>query len=144
MTSCGRLLSLSLPVAIGLGLSTQRGEAQATIVDVATDATDPNNLGDQEPSIAVNPRNRQEIVVVSFSGNWADPAGATLWRSVDGGRTWLRVSIANAPPAPAAGQTMVGPADRKIAYDSLGNLYIAELAIVYNALGARVNLLDFV
>src|SRR5439155_12058241 len=35
--------------------------AQAQLVDIATNATDPNNLVDAEPSIAVNPLNPSQM-----------------------------------------------------------------------------------
>jgi hypothetical protein len=144
MTSSVPFASFLFLVTTMSGATTRLLLPQAIMVDIATDALDPNNLGDREPSIAVNPTNPLDVAVVAFSGNWGGLRGAAVWRSANGGRTWTRTAVANAPPAPAAGQTMVGPGDRKIAFDSLGNLYIAELADVRDALNRRVTLLDFV
>ena len=97
-------------------------EAQVRQVNIQTNATDPNNFGDTEPSIAVNPTNPLEIVVVSFSGNWTATQSAAVWKSSDGGLTWRRVLQI---PQPQAGAN--GPGDQKIAFDSNGRLHIAEL-----------------
>jgi len=56
-----------------IGLTVPRMGHSQTIKDIATDATDPNNLADTEPSIAVDPSNPLRIAIVSFSENW-DPA----------------------------------------------------------------------
>lgn len=104
-------------------------EAQVRQVNIQTNATDPNNLGDTEPSIAVNPTNPLEIVIVSFSGNWTATQGAPVWKSSDGGLTWRRVLQI---PQPQAGS--VGPNDQKVAFDSNGRLHIAELASAANRL----------
>ncbi len=96
--------------------------AQVRQVNIATDATDVNNSGDTEPSIAVNPTNPLEIVVVAFSGNWSATQNAPVWKSSDGGLTWRRVPQI---PRPAAG--LAGPNDQKAAFDSAGRLHIAEL-----------------
>ena len=98
-------------------------EAQVRQVNIQTDATDPNNRGDTEPSIAVNPTNFLEIVVVAFSENWTATQGAPVWKSSDGGLTWRRVLQLPQPQAGAG-----GPNDQKIAFDAAGRLHIAELA----------------
>ena len=67
------------------------GAATAVVKDIATDATDPSNLADTEPSIAVNPVNPLEIAVVSFSEGWGPGTMAPVWRSSDGGATWKKV-----------------------------------------------------
>lgn len=99
--------------------------AAATIKDTATDATDPSNLADTEPSIAVSPLNSMEIAVVAFSENW-DPNDASVmapvWKSHDGGATWVKIRQI---PRPAAGA--YGPRDQKIAFDSTGRLLVAEI-----------------
>ena len=102
--------------------------AQATIKDIATNATDPSNLADTEPSIAVNPTNAKDIVVVTFSENWGTNTRAPVWRSADGGSTWQKVrlipqpSLPGPPPVPTS-----GPGDQKVAFDAKGNLFVAEL-----------------
>jgi hypothetical protein len=96
-----------------------------TMVDVATDATDPQNLRDAEPSIAVNPKNTKEISIVTFSEPWGAGFLAPVWRSIDGGVTWRKIRMIAQPPSNG-----MGPADQHIAYDAQGNLYIAELDLI--------------
>jgi hypothetical protein len=100
------------------------GFGQARQVNIATDATDTANAGDTEPSIAVNPTNPNEVVVVSFSGNWTATQNAPVWKSSDGGLTWRRVPQI---PQPQAG--LSGPGDQKVAFDSSGRLHVAELGV---------------
>jgi hypothetical protein len=100
------------------------GFGQARQVNIATDATDPGNAGDTEPSIAVNPTNPNEVVVVSFSGNWSATQSAPVWKSSDGGLTWRRVAQI---PQPQTG--LSGPGDQKVAFDSSGRLHVAELGV---------------
>src|SRR5262249_45736843 len=119
LTIAGLVLVMSLIVAI------PAARATATIKDIATDATDPSNLSDTEPSIAVNPINPQEIAVVAFSEPW-DPNDPTVmapvWKSRDGGVTWKKIPQI---PRPVAGAG--GPFDQKIAFDASGKLYVAEI-----------------
>ena len=115
-----RILSTCAFVLIGSGI----GLGQARQVNIATDATDTANSGDTEPSIAVNPTNPNEVVVVSFSGNWSATQSAPVWKSSDGGLTWRRVPQI---PQPQAG--LSGPGDQKVAFDSSGRLHVAELGV---------------
>jgi hypothetical protein len=92
------------------------------LVDIANDASDPFNLADTEPSIAVNPVDPMKIAVVSFSENWGPNRMAPVWKSDDGGATWRKV-FQIPQPAPGLG----GPGDQKIAFDAAGRLYVAEL-----------------
>jgi hypothetical protein len=106
----------------------------ATIVDIATDATDTSNLADTEPSIAVNPMSSLEIAVVTFSESWGPNVMAPVWKTSDGGNTWRKVFQIPQPtvPSPVPGQPpmgLPGPGDQKIAFDAAGNLFIAELGI---------------
>ncbi len=113
------LIVLNSLVLIVVGLQTLQGQ---TIRNVATDATDPNNLRDTEPSIAVNPWNPQEIAIVSFSEAWGPDSGAPVWRSLDGGATWQKIRVVPRPPSHRS-----GPGDQFLAYDAEGRLYLAEL-----------------
>src|SRR6266567_1629854 len=113
----GSLISAGFLMCLSMGTSGQT----ATIRDIATDATDPNNFTDFEPSIAVNPRNNQHIAVVAFSGNWGPGVSAPVWQSLDGGLTWTRnLQI----PAPSING---GPGDQKVVFDAAGNLLVVEL-----------------
>ena len=89
---------------------------------MATNATDPGNQRDTEPSIAVNPLNPLEIVIVTFAEAWTAATGAPVWRSTDGGITWNKIFILPRPGASTA------PGDQKIQFDRNGNLFVAELA----------------
>lgn len=93
-----------------------------TIKDVATNATDPFDLADTEPSIAVDPSNPLRIAIVSFSENWTAAVGAPVWMSTDGGITWTKIRVIPQPPT-----GLGGPNDQKIAFDSTGRVIIAEL-----------------
>jgi hypothetical protein len=96
--------------------------AAQTMVDVANDTTDPKHIPDSEPSIAVNPRNPQEISIVTFSENWSATTKAPVWRSTDGGQTWTKILMLPRPPSNGS-----GPADQHIGYDARGNFFLAEL-----------------
>jgi hypothetical protein len=128
----GLRCGLGLLIVAALLLATSRkGEAVATLVDIANDVTDASNSADTEPSIAVNPTNPLEIAVVAFSGNWgAGPTGAQIsapiWKSTDGGTTWTKV---NQVPPPVAGAA--GPGDRKVAFNSAGSIFVAELGVTF-------------
>ncbi len=120
-----RLSSLvrgSVRVLLAAELLALSGTASAqTLVDIATDVTDPFNLADTEPSIAVNPQNPLEIAVVSFSEGWGPGDPAPVWKSSDGGATWRKVFQL---PQPG---TSPSPGDQKIAFSQNGRLHIAEL-----------------
>ncbi|OLC28331.1 MAG: hypothetical protein AUH31_09510 [Armatimonadetes bacterium 13_1_40CM_64_14] len=94
------------------------------VKDVASDALDPNNLSDTEPSIAVNPKHHKQIAIVTFSENWTATKGAPVWKSADGGKTWAKVFQVMQPAT-----NQVGPGDQKIDFDAAGEIYVAELAI---------------
>ena len=60
--------ALVLPLALAVpSWAVAQAPKTAVVVNIATDATDPSNLGDTEPSIAVNPRNPLEIAVRAMS-----------------------------------------------------------------------------
>jgi hypothetical protein len=118
-----RLITSTLVLVLSLIVAIPAARAAATIRDIATEATDPSNLGDTEPSIAVNPVNPLEIAVVTFSEGWGPGNMAPVWRSNDGGVTWTKVFQLPQPDPSSS-----GPGDQKIAFDASGNLYVAELA----------------
>jgi hypothetical protein len=106
-------------LALALLVSTACGRLY--LRDIATDALDPSNRADTEPSIAVNPLDRSEIAIVTFSENWTAAAGAPVWKSSDRGRTWRKVFQIVQPAA--AG----GPGDQKLDFDAEGRLQAAQL-----------------
>ncbi len=119
-------------------------QAQATLVDIAVSAGIPdcnifncNILEDDEPSIAVNPANPQQIAVVTFSGNWGANTSAPIWWSNDSGLNWTQIPQIPQPPLPAGSPPTAvqvwGPGDQKIAFDVSGNLFIAELGVAIDA-----------
>ncbi|MGB9181728.1 MAG: choice-of-anchor D domain-containing protein [Pyrinomonadaceae bacterium] len=97
------------------------------IMDVATDATDPTDRADTEPSIAVDPSDPLRIAIVSFSEPWGPVTGAPVWMSTDGGGTWTKIKVIPRPPT-----GFNGPGDQKIAFDSTGRVLIAELDAGFN------------
>jgi HYDIN/CFA65/VesB family protein len=103
--------------------------AAQTLVDIATDATDPFDLDDSEPSIAVNPLNPLEIRVVTFAEGWSlGTALGPVWVSNDGGVTWDKKKVLTAPSASSP-----APGDQKLAYSASGTLYVAELGLGLSA-----------
>lgn len=110
-----------------IGLFVTSGCGRVYMKNIATDALDPNNLTDAEPSIAVNPTNTKEIAIVAFSENWNATAGAPVWKSSDRGGTWRKVFQL---VQPGTGQN--GPNDQKVDFDAQGKVYIAELAVGTN------------
>jgi hypothetical protein len=100
------------------------------LVDIATDATDPCNLPDGEPSIAVNPTNNMEIIALSFAEGWGQSTckpeelnnKAPLWKSTDGGKTWQKQFIL---PQTRAGQ--FGPFDQSVSFDNSGHLVVTTM-----------------
>jgi len=73
-----------------------------------------------EPCIAVNPTNPQEIVISSFGyGSWISNSTAQLWHSTNGGASWtIRFSVPT--PVSSSGYFLD---DQTYAYDSLGVLH---------------------
>ncbi|MFZ0323936.1 MAG: choice-of-anchor D domain-containing protein, partial [Actinomycetes bacterium] len=57
-----------------------------------TNLTNTHTAGDNEPSIAVNPSNPNEIVIASFTGS------SGFYRSTDGGNTWTFTNTYTQPP----------------------------------------------
>jgi hypothetical protein len=76
-----------------------------------------------EPYVAVNPLNTNQIVVSSFSfGTSSTSVGANFFYSTDAGASWTSQFTV---PAPAAGVGI--PNDWNFAYDSTGTLHAAVL-----------------
>jgi hypothetical protein len=92
------------------------------LVDVATDATDPNSFSDTEPSIAVNPTNPLDIAVVTFAEPWGPGEKAPVWRSSDGGKTWRKERM-----LPQIDPGFGGPADQALTFSATGRLFLVTL-----------------
>src|SRR5262245_17186969 len=119
-----KLLSVGLLAwSVMLALPASRSLAQATIVNVATNATDPSSFDDSEPSIAVNPLNPLEITIVTFGQGFSPGSPGPVYRSFDGGATWITQNILQSPPSGD-----FGPYDQKIDYNGLGLFLYAGLA----------------
>src|SRR5205823_1289369 len=107
-------------LCLSLIAAPRQAGAQTVQVNVATDITDPFEWDDSEPSIAVNPLNPNEITIITFSEGWDDTTPAPVWRSFDGGMTWIKQFIVAGPLG------SFGPGDQKAAYDAQGRLVLAE------------------
>ena len=105
-----------------VGLSSACGKL--FVRDIATDALDPSNLADTEPSIAVSPEHPSHVAIVTFSENWSASTGAPVWKSSDSGETWTK-KFQVVQPNPGE----FGPGDQKLDFDANGNVYVAELAV---------------
>ena len=128
------------PPAFNLVVSVMSSAATSDpmLRDVAWLAGDTTrNVQNNEPSIAVNPANPEEIAIVAFSGNWDEPfvagtggggdlgeVAAPVWKSRDGGKSWHRVAQIFAPQL-----FRNGPADQNVAFDRNGNLYVVALGV---------------
>jgi hypothetical protein len=119
---CKSRLLASLLILSALALFS--GCGRLYMKDIASDALDPSNLADTEPSIAVNAHSTSEIAIVTFSENWSATTGAPVWKSSDRGRTWRKVFQVVEPLAGS-----FGPGDQKIDFDANGKIYVAELAL---------------
>ena len=104
-------------------------ETNPFVVDVVVNNTDAalkntDTFNDGELSIAINPLNRNEIVITSFAGGWG--TNAPWWHSLDGGTTWTkRFTIPVPPGRPGA----VGcPCDQVVDYGRKGRLFGTFLA----------------
>lgn len=120
-----RVFSPVLALALIMMIFALAAKSQ-TILDVATDATDPTNRGDTEPSIAVDPSNPLRIAIVSFSEPWG-ALGAPVWMSNDGGVTWTKIRVIPVPPT-----GLGGPGDQKVVFDSTGRILIVEMDMAFN------------
>jgi hypothetical protein len=95
-----------------------------------------------EPSVAVNPLNPNQVVVSTFNyGSFiVNPPGdtrAALWYSTDGGNSWdIRFSIPEFPVSPLEGV----PNDQTYAYDSNGVLHGALLTFGLTKNGPSQNI----
>jgi len=95
-------------------LKVPMGSAPAAVVyvcDVVVSNTDQtlnanDFFGDEEPSIAINPANTNEIVILAFSGSWGGTA--PMWHSTNGGLIWTKSFTIPRP----TGLSVFGPEDQ--------------------------------
>lgn len=109
--------------------------ATVFVVDTVVNNTDPNLkntdlFNDGETSIAVNPKDTNQIAITAFSGSWG--AAAPIWVSTNGGATWTKQFTVNPPPGVLP---LGGPADQTIDYSERG-----LLAGTFLNVGAGVNI----
>ena len=75
--------------------------------------------GGNEPAIAVNPANPNQIAITRFNASW--PSNADLLYSTDGGITWTNEATIPAPPGVSGSSGC--PCDQTIDYGRDGTLY---------------------
>jgi hypothetical protein len=103
------------------------------VVDAVVNNTDPDLtnvdiFGDTEVSIAINPENPDEIVLMAFSGGWGGNAPA--WHSIDGGNTWTKSF--NVPVPPGVPGASGCPCDQTPHYGRGSNLFVTFLTAFRN------------
>ncbi|MEU6573253.1 Ig-like domain-containing protein [Streptomyces sp. NPDC046805] len=97
------------------------GLSGAFVIDASASAS---SGGGNEPSIAINPANPDQIAITRFNGQFWQNGNADLLYSTDGGISWSeRTTI----PTPAVTGAPNGPYDQTIDYGRDGRLYGAFL-----------------
>jgi hypothetical protein len=127
------LVPEDLTVGNTAGTAGQTGRVSFSVVDTVVNNTNPNlrfndAFNDSETSIAVNPRQPNEIVITAFSGSWG--ATAPLWLSRNGGGTWTKEFTIN-PPIGVTGVTGC-PCDQTVDFDSstrLAGTFLTDLPV---------------
>jgi hypothetical protein len=97
----------------------------AVVNNTNTNLKNTETFNDGETSIAINPNNRNEIVMSAFSSTWG-AGNAALWRSTDAGQTWTKLFTIPVPPG-ATGTTFC-PCDQTFDYGRNNVLFGAILA----------------
>jgi hypothetical protein len=96
--------------------------AGVTVVDATASA---GSFGGNEPAIAINPANPDQIAITRFTFAWN--GNADLLFSTDGGGTWTNEQ--SVPPPPGVQGTDGCPCDQVIDYGRDGTLYGAFLTV---------------
>jgi len=110
-----------LGLVLGIALLLQSGSASA---QVGPNLNITKAAGNQyETAVAINPDNRDQIVVVSRN----EKGGLYTARSSDGGATWTSRLIAQMP-LPVAGDIPHAYGNPSVAWDTFGNLFLAYLS----------------
>lgn len=73
------------------------------VIDPVVSNTDPNLANtefqpDSENSLAINPSNPNELVVLGFAESFTSTSNAALWHSTDSGATWTKTLSIPQPP----------------------------------------------
>jgi hypothetical protein len=97
-------------------------QVDAVVSNTNATLTTTDNQGDSEPSIAVNPANPNQIVMLSFSGSAPTGTNAPLWQSTDGGQTWTKSFSIPQPPGVSA-----IPSDQTLDYGRNNQLSLSFL-----------------
>src|SRR5690242_7650765 len=88
-----------------------------------------------ETAVAINPNDANQVIVVSRN----EAGGLYTARSSDGGATWTSRLIGRST-APAAGDIARAYGNPSVAWDTLGNLFLAYLSQPSAAAGTYVTL----
>jgi hypothetical protein len=122
------------------------------VADPVVNNTNPNlrftdTFGDEETSIAVNPRHPNEIVITAFSGGWIGngpcQAGtgnqnAPLWLSRNGGNTWTKEFTITPPVFTGSMPDVTGaPCDQTVdfgfSFNQLAATFLTSSTNIYSA-----------
>ena len=106
LRTSGRVQVMAMSIVIGwtAAASAQVSSYQTVrVVDAIINNTDPSlnatdNFTDYESSIAINPMNPREVVVLGFSSGFAPIPNFPLFRSTDSGATWTKIFSVPQPP----------------------------------------------
>lgn len=134
---------LILALAIFLLVLSQPGLASGARITVGRNfivTLDPRNQPQVEPSVAVDPRDPNVVVVGAndmrlFEGSFLPTGWAGVYRSTNGGRTWTN-SLIPGFPGDNSPEGLASPLqgfgfffDAVVAFDSKGNLYYAGIVL---------------
>ena len=128
------------------------GRISFSVVDTVVNNTNPNlrftdTFGDQETSIAVNPRHPNEIVITAFSGGWigngpcqlgTGNVNAPLWLSRNGGNTWTKEFTITPPVFTGSVPDVTGaPCDQTVdfglSFNQLAGTFLTNSTNIYSA-----------
>src|SRR5690348_15381903 len=143
-------ISLLVALLASLVLATAARAAQPALIHDARTGTDP--LGEQlldptdpiqdyvqpdteiEPSIAVNPKDPNDVITVYQEGRIADGGDATngFATSFDGGRTWLHGELPGLTSYPGQGGAFERASDAVVAFGPHNLVYANSLVFDFN------------
>jgi hypothetical protein len=128
------------------------GRISFSVVNTVVNNTNPNlrftdTFNDGETSIAVNPRQPNEIVITAFSGGWignglcqlgSGNVNAPLWLSRNGGDTWTKEFTITPPVFTGSVADVTGaPCDQTVdfgrAFNQLAGTFLTNSTNIYSA-----------